>query len=113
VGEAMSDDQKPLRRYDEFLTEQQVCERFRLFVGQRELRKARQNGDIAFMPGKRGTPLYHPDDLAAYLHRKEIKAVSSRRGPANATGSSGMTEEAARLLEDRFERKFLKKRKDA
>jgi hypothetical protein len=109
----MSDDQKPLRRYDEFLTEQQVCERYGLFVGQRELRKARQNGEIAFVSGKRGVPLYHPDDLAAYFHRKEIKAVSSRRSPTNVIGPSGMTEEAARLLEDRFERKFLKKRKDA
>lgn len=107
----MSDDKRPLRQYDEMLTEQQVCERFKLLVSPRELRKARQNGEIAYLPGKKGVPLYHPDDLADYLSRKEIKAVPLRRSPTNVTGPSGMTEEAERLLDAHLRQKYSKKPK--
>jgi hypothetical protein len=116
-----------LSRFDEFLTEQQVCERYALFVGQRELRKARRNGEIAFVPGKKGVPLYHPDAIAAYLDSKEVKC-RERNPPRESSSNSGdigsgvptappsstptgMTEEADRLLEDHLAQKYSKRQK--
>lgn len=62
-----------LGRYAEMMTEAEVCrdDRLRHFISQAELRKARRDGAISFLQGKRGIHLYHPDDLAAYLRQKE------------------------------------------
>lgn len=78
-----------LSRYSQMMTEAEVCSdgRLRLVIGASELRQARQNGEIAFLQGKRGVHLYHPDDLAAYLQRKEQNAWLNASGNIGATGS--------------------------
>jgi hypothetical protein len=91
------------------------------------LRKARQDGNIAFVPGKKGVVLYHPDAIAAYLNSKEVKCRDRsipRKSSLNteAIGSAaptappssmptGMTEEADRLLEDHLAQKYSKRQK--
>jgi len=118
-----------LSSFDELLTEQEVCERYSLLVGPRELRKARQNGEIAYLPGKKGVVLYRPDAIAAYLESKEVKCrersyprkSSSNMGdigsgaptaPPSST-PTGMTEEADRLLDAHLRQKYSKKPKPA
>ncbi len=116
-----------LASFDELLTEQEVCERYSLLVGPRELRRARQAGEIAYLPGKKGVVLYRPDAIAAYLQSKEVQCRERGRprksssnmgdigsGAPTAPPSSmhiGMTEEADRLLEDHLEQKYSKKPK--
>lgn len=114
-----------LARYDELLTEAQALQRFPMLLSPVELRKARQNGEITYLPGKKGRVFYRPEELAAYIHRKEVKCQPNDRPKKNSgntenTGSAeppappssmstGMTEEAARRLEDHFERKYSKR----
>ena len=124
-GQAVS-----LARFDQLLTEQQVCERYSLLVGARELRNARKRGDINYFPGKNGMALYHPDDLAAYLQRKEVKTCPPKDQPRKSfsstadTGSptptarrssmrTGMTQEADRLLDAHLRQKYSKTPKHA
>lgn len=112
-------DRVSLSHFDELLTEDEVCRRFAALVGPRELRKARQNGEIAFVSGKKGALLYHPDALAEYLLRKESKCLKSSGntgdiglGALTAPPSSthiGMTPEHEKLLVGHLERKFSKK----
>lgn len=115
----------PLVEFDELISEPVACERYEALLSPRELRRARQKGEIEFVAGKKGTIFYTHAALAAYLKRKVRPCRDETRssGRTENTGSAvlpaprlststGVTEEAARLLEDRFERKFLKKRKD-
>jgi hypothetical protein len=46
-----------------------------LLLSPRELRKAGQNAEIAWVEGKKGVVLYHPDDLATYLSSKSREVV--------------------------------------
>jgi len=77
-----------LDRYSQMMTEKEVCsdKRLGLFIGPSELRAARKRGDIAFLQGKRNVHLYHPDDLAAYLQRKEKPACPNASGNIGDTG---------------------------
>lgn len=116
---------RPLSRFDELLTEKQVCERYPLLVGPLELRRARRNGEIDFVAGKKGVVFYHPEALAAYLERKEVKCQRTQeRSSSNMvdTGSAGptarrssmrtaMIEEGDRLLESHLEQKYSMKQK--
>ena len=116
---------QPLSRFDELLTEKDVCERYPLLVGPMELRRARRNGEIDFVAGKKGVVFYHPEALAAYLERKEVKCQKTPEESSSntaGTGSGGpterpsstptaMTEEADRLLEDHLERKYSTKQR--
>lgn len=60
-----------LARYDDLMTEAEVCRRYPHLLSEKELRGARQRKEISFVSGKRGMALYHPDDVAAYLQGKE------------------------------------------
>ncbi|MEQ8448252.1 MAG: hypothetical protein RIB97_01060 [Nitratireductor sp.] len=70
-----------IARYEELISEADAVRRFAMLLGARELRKARQNGEIVFVMGKKGKPFYHPDDLAAYLSRKEHPAMGELQDP--------------------------------
>lgn len=108
-----------LSRFDALLSEDEVCRRFSALVGARELRKARQNGEIAFVSGKKGAVFYHPEAVAAYLSRKEtvcqndfgntgdtgLRAPTARRGSM----PTGTTSESETLVADHLARKYSKK----
>lgn len=74
----ISIDDLPLRRFDELLSEDDIYRRFSGLLGQRELRRARQRGEISYLSGKKGAVFYHPEAIAQYLARKETPAVKSR-----------------------------------
>lgn len=121
------DQRRSLADFDALLTEQQVCERYPLLVGPRELRKARQSGTIPFTPGKKGVVLYHPEDLVAYFSSKAKKCGNSSSPSSSNMGDTGspeptaplssthtgMSEEAELLLENHLEQKYSRKPKRA
>jgi hypothetical protein len=84
-------DNNPLAPFDDLLTEEQVCEKYRHLLSERELRTARQAGEIAFVTGKKGTVLYRPAWVAKYLDRK----VTPCRPPQADSGSTAATGSAA------------------
>jgi hypothetical protein len=111
-----------LARYSQMMTETEVCrdERLRHVISLAELRSARRQGAIAFLQGKRGVHLYHPDDLADYLSRKEKPACQTDSGNIVATGSgisgtprcsmpAGTTNGDDAKLADHLARKYLPK----
>ena len=114
----------PLAALDELLTEQQVCEQYKLLLSDRELREARRRGEITFVTGKKGQISYHPDWLADYLKRKITTCHRPSAGNTEATGSAappaptasmpvgGTSEQDARVAEV-LTRKFLPKLKTA
>ena len=75
-------------RYLEMLTEKEICADPKLgrLVSVKELRAARKRRLITSVAGKRGMNLYHPDDIAAYLARKERPCLTDC-GNTGATGS--------------------------
>lgn len=100
--------------FDQLLSEQHVVERYSSFIGLRELRGARRNGEIAFVRGKRGAVFYHPDDLAEFLSRLLVLAAPSAGAvrqmlSERALSQTRHAEEAERLLEKHLEDKFLRK----
>lgn len=112
--------------FDALLPEVEACRRYPLLLSPGELRKARQNDEIAWTAGKKGAVLYHPDDLAEYLGRKArgVKRCPTRQGSGNTedTGSAmprarigstptGMTPEDALHVADLLAQKFSRKRK--
>ena len=110
-----------LKHFEELLSESDVCKRFSALLGVRELRRARQNGEIDYVSGKKGAVLYHPSAVAAYLSNKEVKCQNGSGNMVN-TGleqraipitsmPSGTTSESERLLADHLARKFSAKRK--
>ena len=110
-----------LDRFEEMLTEAEVCRRFPHLVSERELRTARQRGGIPFISGKKGVVLYHPDAVAEYFERKE-SLCRNGYGNMGATGSvaptipqgsmpTGMTGEQAQLVAGHLAQKYSSKRK--
>ena len=112
---------KALDHFDELLKEEEVCRRFRHLVSESELRLARQLGEIAFVIGKKGTILYHPDAVAVFLSKKEIPCLNRDDSGSTATTGSlprtelrsftptGMTSDDERRLADRLAQKFSAK----
>lgn len=110
-----------LARFDELITEAEVCRRYKDLVSERELRLARQNGEIAFVNGKRGAISYHPDAVAKYLERKEqpcrqdcgSMAATGLVEPTTPTSSTriGTISEQDRLVAERLGQKYSPKRK--
>jgi hypothetical protein len=110
-----------LDRYDELMPEAEVCRRYAPLVSEKELRGARQRGEIPFYSGKRGMVLYHPDAIASYLQRKESPCrrecgskAATGSGPRTTPQSStptGMTSEQAQLVAARLGQKYSPKRK--
>ena len=83
----------PLVAFDDLLTEQEVLKRYSHLLSEQELRKARRNGEITFVTGKKGQISYRPNWIADYLKRK----ITPCRPPLNASGNTETIGSAARL----------------
>ena len=113
-----------LAAFDDMLTEQQVCERYKHLVSDRELREARRKGEISFVTGKKGQISYHPDWITDYFNRKITPCHRQPAGNTGVIGSAvslaptismpvgGTNEQDARVAEV-LTRKFLPKLKSA
>lgn len=102
---------------DSLVTEAEICGRFRHLLSARELRLARQRGEIAFFSGKKGAVLYHPEEVAEWLQKKRRPATVRESSNIAGTGSepllprpastlTGMTQEAEELAADHLARKY-------
>ncbi|WP_338692044.1 hypothetical protein V5279_38015 [Bradyrhizobium sp. 26S5] len=114
----------PLAPFDELLTEIEVCERYSHLLGERELREARRDRQIAFVTGKKGAILYRPAWVADYLNRKitpcqplhsgsgntETIGSTASLGPITSTHIGG-TVEQDELVAEVLTRKYLPKLK--
>lgn len=114
----------PLAQFEDYLTEAEVCKRFSRWLGVRELREARRNGQIEYATGKKGVILYDPVSVANYLNRK-ITPCQPQNGSGNieVTGSvvslvrtistpTGGTSADDELVERVLTQKFSPKRKN-
>ena len=111
-----------LARYDDLITEAEVCRRYHHLLSEKELRGARQREEIAFVSGKRGMVLYHPDDVAAYLQRKEspcrrdcgntADTGSDERTTPTSSTPTGTTSDQDQRVAALLARKYSPKRKN-
>jgi hypothetical protein len=116
----------PLARFDDLLTETEVCERYVNLLSERELRQARRNKSIDYVTGKKGMIHYRPAVIAQYLERKVTKCQPQQVGSGNTgiTGSAaspipiistpagGISAQSEHVVEV-LTRKFLPKRETA
>lgn len=116
----------PLATFDQLVTEAEACKRYPLLLSLRELRKARQNAEIAWTEGKKGVVLYHPGDLAEYLSSKSHRVSQCQIGSGNTVGigspaptapkrstRTGTTTEDAQRVAERLAQKYSTRQKSA
>ena len=113
-----------LSRFDCLIKETEACKRYPLLLSPRELRKARQDAQIAWTEGKKGVVLYHPDDLAMFLSSKSRGVQPCQPGSGNTAGigsdrrtapksftPTGTMPADAQRVADRLAQKYSTKRK--
>jgi hypothetical protein len=116
----------PLARFDDLMTEAEVCKRYGNLLSERELRQARRNNAIAFVTGKKGMIQYRPVWIAQYLDRKVTLCQPQQVGSGNtgitgsgtsptpiiSTPAGGISAQSEHVVEV-LTRKFLPKRETA
>jgi hypothetical protein len=116
----------PLARFDDLMTEAEVCKRYVNLLSERELRQARHNKSIDYVTGKKGMIHYRPAAIAQYLERKVTKCQPQQVGSGNtgttgsgvsptpiiSTPAGGISEQSEHVVEV-LTRKFLPKRETA
>jgi hypothetical protein len=126
VSEGLDMSINPLAGFDDLLTEAEVCERYVNLLGERELRNARRNNEVAFLTGKKGMILYRPAWIAQYLERKVTLCQPQQVGSGNmgitgsgasptpiiSTPAGGISAQSEHVVEV-LTRKFLPKRETA
>lgn len=113
---------------DELMTESEVYQRWSRLLADKELRQARQAGQIGFYPLRKGI-FYHPTQVVEYLERRRTDPCASDDDPGKSlslegdgsnenqdppTGTStGMTPEQERSVAEALARKILNGQKNS
>ena len=94
ISEGLDMSINPLARFDDLITEAEICKRYVHLLSERELRQARRNKSIDHVTGKKGMIQYRPVWIAQYLDRKVTKCQPQQVG----SGIRGLLDRARRQL---------------
>jgi hypothetical protein len=126
ISEGLDMSINPLARFDDLITEAEICKRYVHLLSERELRQARRNKSIDHVTGKKGMIQYRPVWIAQYLDRKVTKCQPQQVGSGNtgitgsgasptpiiSTPAGGISAQSEHVVEV-LTRKFLPKRETA